>query len=116
MASMIACKLVPPPETNTAMETGFAMAFSSGTNRRASDAVADFTDDKCRFAHFLEHCENAIGTLLADYENHAESVVERPVHFALDDAAEFLNQREHRRHRPTAALDNRRASLRQYPR
>src|ERR1041384_3696201 len=111
MVSMIACKFVPPPESNTAMETGFAMAVSSGTNRRASDAGADFTDDKCRFAHFLEHCENAIGTLLADHENHALSVVERTVHSPPDAAAEFLNQREPRRHRPTAALDNRRASL-----
>src|SRR5581483_190500 len=115
MASMIACRLVPPPEINTAMETGFAIIFSSA-NRHAARAVADLAHHKGPLAHALEQRERAVGALWSDHENHAQAVVEGPVHFVLRHGAEFLNQRKHRRHRPAAARDERCASLRQHPR
>ena len=86
------------------------------TNRYALRALANFTDDKTALANAFQHSHHRVGVLFVHDENHAQAHIERRLHLRLGDRADFLNQAEDRRHRPTCPLNHRMPPLRQYPR
>src|SRR3989442_439902 len=71
----------------------------------ASLSLPDLADQRISLPHLSKGSLDAIDIALADHEDHAQTVIESPIHLCLRNRSRPLDQLKDRRHRPTMPLE-----------
>src|SRR6476620_1036875 len=120
IASISACRLLPRPDTSTAMRKGRESEIGTrGADKRRSadvDAICagvrdDFSDPAVRQAQAIEICADG-GDIAGRHDEHeAHAAIERPPHFFVGDRTFALQPVEHRWQHDRRRLDPQAKSL-----
>src|SRR5207249_4859234 len=68
-------------------------------------SLPDLADQRISLPHLSQGSLDAIDIALADHEDHAQTVIESPIHLCLRNRSRPLDQLKDRRHRPTMPLE-----------